>query len=89
MEQGRAAGSCAGAQKLYPGLSPSDFAGLGGAFRKIANLLPFAHAVELERAVLRGAYAAIFPHLWWVAAYAAVVTAAAVFCFLRDRTGTA
>ena len=57
---------------------------VGGAFKKIANLLPFVHAVEMERAVLRGDYAGVFPHLWWVIGYAAAVTAIAVFAFLRQ-----
>ena len=29
---------------------------VGGTFEKIANLLPFSHAVELERAVVSGNY---------------------------------
>ena len=57
---------------------------VGGAFKKIANLLPFVHAVEMERAVLRGDYAGVFPHIWWVLGYAAAVTAIAVFAFLRQ-----
>lgn len=57
---------------------------VGGAFRKIANVLPFIHAVELERAVLSGHYADIFPHLYWVIGYGAAATAAAVLLFLRQ-----
>lgn len=57
---------------------------VGGVFQKIANLLPFVHAVELERAVLRGDFADVFPHLWWVLGYAAVILAAAVLLFLRQ-----
>lgn len=57
---------------------------VGGVFQKIANLLPFVHAVELERAVLAGNFADIFPHLWWVLGYAAVSLAAAVLLFLRQ-----
>jgi len=57
---------------------------VGGAFRDIAYSLPFVHAVELERAVLAGNYAGIFPHLWWVLGYAAVILAAAVWMFLRQ-----
>ena len=57
---------------------------VGGAFKKIANLLPFVHAVEMERAVLRGDYAGVFPHIWWVSGYAAAVTAIAAFAFLRQ-----
>ena len=57
---------------------------MGGTFRKIADLLPFVHAVELERAVLAEDFAGIFPHLWWVLGYAAVTLIAAVLLFLRQ-----
>lgn len=57
---------------------------VGGAFKKIAYALPFVHAVEMERAVLSGNFGQILPHLWWVAGYAAVVFALAVFLFLRQ-----
>ena len=57
---------------------------VGGVFRKVANILPFVHAVELERAVLAGNFAGVFPHLWWVAGYAAVLLATAVLLFLRQ-----
>ncbi len=57
---------------------------VGGAFQKIANLLPFVHAVELERAALAGNFAEILPHLLWVMGYAAVALAAAVLLFLRQ-----
>ncbi|MCH5200906.1 MAG: ABC transporter permease [Oscillospiraceae bacterium] len=55
---------------------------VGGVFKDIAYALPFVHAVEMERAVLSGNYADIFPHIWWVLGYAAVITAGAVFAFL-------
>ncbi len=57
---------------------------VGGVFLKIANLLPFIHAVELERAVLSGAWNNVLPHLLWVIGYAAVILAAAVGLFLRQ-----
>ena len=57
---------------------------VGGVFQKIAYALPFVHAVELERAVLAGDFAGIFPHLWWVLGYAALILAAAVWMFLRQ-----
>lgn len=57
---------------------------VGGAFKKVANLLPFIHAVELEKAVLGGQYANIFPHIYWVIGYSAVITVAAVLIFLRQ-----
>lgn len=56
---------------------------VGGGFRKAANMLPFVHAVEMERAVLKGAYSDIFPHIWWVLGYTAAAAALAVVFFLR------
>ena len=57
---------------------------VGGTFRQIANLLPFVHAVELERAVVRGNVSGVLPHLLLVAGYAAVITAVAILLFLRQ-----
>lgn len=57
---------------------------VGGAFKQAAYLLPFVHAVEMERAVLNGNYTEIFPHIFWVLGYAAVILAAAVFAFFRQ-----
>ena len=57
---------------------------VGGAFRKIAYSLPFVHAVDLERAVLSGDFAGIFPHIWWVLGYALVLLLAAIWMFLRQ-----
>lgn len=54
---------------------------VGGWFKSIANLLPFTHAVELERAVISGSFGDMFPHLWWVIGYAVVTFAAAVILF--------
>lgn len=57
---------------------------VGGVFKKIAYSLPFVHAVELQRALLSGNFAGIFPHIWWVLGYSAVILTAAVFLFLRQ-----
>ena len=57
---------------------------VGGAFKKIAYALPFVHAVEMEQAVLAGDFAGIFPHIWWVLGYAAVLFILAVLLFLRQ-----
>ena len=61
-----------------------NLADVGGWFLKIANALPFIHAVELGRNVLAGEMTGVFPQIWWVIAYAAVVFAGAVFAFLRQ-----
>jgi ABC-2 type transport system permease protein len=57
---------------------------VGGVFKKIAYMLPFVHAVELERAILKGELASALPHLWWVVGYAVVAIALAVLLFLRQ-----
>ena len=57
---------------------------VGGVFKKIAYALPFVHAVEMERAILAGNFADIFPHMWWVLGYATIALAAAVLLFLRQ-----
>lgn len=57
---------------------------VGGIFQKIANYLPFVHAVELERAVLHGNFAAGLPHLYPVLAYAVAVTVTAIALFLHQ-----
>ena len=57
---------------------------VGGVFKKIAYALPFVHAVEMERALISGDFAGIFPHLWWVLGYTAVLIALAVLLFLRQ-----
>ncbi len=54
---------------------------VGGAFMTIAYALPFAHAVDAGKAALRGNFHGIFPHLWWVIGYAAVIMMLAVLAF--------
>ena len=61
-----------------------DLSLVGGAFKQIAEALPFMHAVELLRAALSGNYAEIGPHLLVVLVYAAVALALAVVLFLRQ-----
>ena len=57
---------------------------VGGAFKKIAYALPFVHAVEMERAVLAGDFAGIFPHVGRVRGYVGVLLVLAVLLFLRQ-----
>ena len=57
---------------------------VGGAFKKIAHLLPFVHAVELERAVISGSFDGIGAHLCWVLGYSATALIAAILLFLRQ-----
>lgn len=57
---------------------------VGGTFKKVADMLPFAHAVDMQRAVLAGELRNIFPHLWWVIGYSAAALLCAVLLFLRQ-----
>ena len=57
---------------------------VGGAFKKVAYLLPFVHAVDMERALLAGDFSGLFPHLWWVLGYAVALLVLAVWLFLRQ-----
>ena len=57
---------------------------VGGAFKNVSYLLPFAHAVDMERAILAGNFVDILPHLWWVLGYAVVLLALAVLLFLQQ-----
>lgn len=57
---------------------------VGGAFGKIAKLLPFVHAVELERAMISGAFSGIGTHVIFVTGFAFVAVVGAVWLFLRQ-----
>lgn len=56
---------------------------IGGAFRKIAYLLPFANAVDAGRAALAGDYGALWGTLWIVLAWALVLLLTAIAVFAR------
>lgn len=57
---------------------------VGGAFRRVAEALPFVHAVRVAQAAVAGDFGAIGPDLGWVLGYAAVTLAIAVWAFLRQ-----
>ena len=57
---------------------------VGGAFEKIANALPFIHSVEMEKALFCGDIELALSHILPILLYSFVVTAVAVFCFLRQ-----
>ncbi len=57
---------------------------VGGVFKDIAYMLPFVHAVEVERAVLLGDFSGIFPSLLYVFGYTAVISALALYFFFRQ-----
>lgn len=58
-----------------------DVSLVGGVFEKIADALPFIHAVNAARAALAGDYAGIFPDLWWVIGYAIVSLGLSIIIF--------
>lgn len=57
---------------------------VGGFFEKIANALPFLHAVEMEKALFNGDFEVAASHILPVLAYGVVTTVIAVFCFLKQ-----
>jgi ABC-2 type transport system permease protein len=57
---------------------------VGGVFQKIAGLLPFYHAVQMERAVFSGNWQEALNHILPVLLYSIAATAVAVACFLRQ-----
>ena len=57
---------------------------VGGFFEKIANALPFLHAVKMEQALFKGDFEAAASHILPVLVYAAVACVFAVFFFLRQ-----
>jgi len=57
---------------------------VGGAFEKIANALPFVHAVEMEKALFNRNFEAAASHILPIVLYSILATAIAVFCFLNQ-----
>ena len=57
---------------------------VGGVFEKIANVLPFVHGVEMEKALLAGDFKAAVFHLVPILLYGISITVLATFCFLRQ-----
>lgn len=55
---------------------------VGGAFARIADILPFRHAVEAGKALFSGNFAVAGEHILPVILYAAVMLVSAVFTFL-------
>ena len=60
-----------------------DLSLVGGFFEKLANVLPFVHGAELEKALCRGHFEAAASHVLPVLLYSVLITAVAVLCFLR------
>ena len=61
-----------------------DLGLVGGVFRKIANVLPFLHGVEMERALLAGDFGTALSEFLPVMCYGVITTVIAVLLFLRQ-----
>ena len=61
-----------------------DLSLVGGAFEKIAHMLPFYHAVKIEQAVINGCFDGIITHFAWVFGYAIVIFMLSAFFFIRQ-----
>ena len=57
---------------------------VGGTFDKIANVLPFVHAAEMEKALFIGDFSLARVHILPIVLYSITAMAIAVFCFLRQ-----
>ncbi len=57
---------------------------VGGVFEKIANALPFVHAVEMEKALFSGDFGLAATHILPIVLYSVAITVISVFCFLRQ-----
>ena len=57
---------------------------VGGGFERIANALPFVHAVEMEKALFSGDFGLAATHILPIVLYSVAITVIAVFCFLRQ-----
>jgi len=55
---------------------------VGGVFEKVANVLPFMHAAELEKALFAGNFEVAVSHILPVLLYSVFAAVVAVFCFL-------
>ena len=57
---------------------------VGGVFEKIANALPFVHAVEMEKSLFCGDFGVVGTHILPIVLYSVSITVIAVLCFLRQ-----
>ncbi|MBQ7043060.1 MAG: ABC transporter permease [Clostridia bacterium] len=57
---------------------------VGGLFVKIANVLPFVHAAEMEKALFSGNFELTITHVMPIILYSVFITAIAVLSFLRQ-----
>lgn len=55
---------------------------VGGFFEKLANVLPFVHAAEMEKALFNGNFELAASHILPILLYSVLITVVAVGCFL-------
>ena len=60
---------------------------IGGAFKKVADILPFYHSVQAIQAVLTGAFREMLPHLIIVLGYTSVIFILAIIAFRHKMSG--
>lgn len=60
-----------------------DLEMVGGGFKKVCDLMPFSHSVNIGRAALAGNFADFFPDMFWVIGYMLAVFIAAIILFTR------
>ena len=56
----------------------------GGYFEKAANILPFFHASEMEKAFIKGNYDAVVSHIIPIIIYSIFITVIAISCFISQ-----
>jgi len=57
---------------------------VGGLFEQIANVLPFVHAAEMEKALFLGNFGLAATHILPILLYSVLITVVAAFCFLKQ-----
>ena len=57
---------------------------VGGVFEKIANVFPFIHAAEMEKALVKGEFEVAATHIVPILFYGIITTVIAALCFLKQ-----
>lgn len=57
---------------------------VGGFFERLANVFPFVHAAEMEKALFNGNFELAATHILPIMLYSVLITAVAVLCFFAQ-----
>ena len=57
---------------------------VGGFFERLANVFPFVHAAEMEKALFNGNFELAATHILPIKLYSVLITAVAVLCFFAQ-----